>query len=287
MQILTRRAVLAQGAALAGAASLPAAAALAEARVHTASPQGALVDSVVVLGARDAVLIDAQFLLADAQALAEAVAATGRRLTTVFITHAHPDHFLGLGAITEKFPEARVVAHPAIAAAIAEAGPGYLAANRARAAQAFAERLVPVAPLEGPLLLEGERLAVLGPMAGDTARITPVWLPQLATLVATDVVYQGTHAWLREAITQDARDAWRRSLDQLAALPARVVVPGHLAPGAPMDASGYAHTRKILDAWESALAQPTRQGVIEAMQARLGELPAKFFLDIAAAAARP
>jgi hypothetical protein len=43
----------------------------------------------------------------------------------------------------------------------------------------------------------------------------------------------------------------------------------------------------VLDAWEAALAQPTRQGVIDAMQARLGDLPAKFFLDIAAATARP
>jgi glyoxylase-like metal-dependent hydrolase (beta-lactamase superfamily II) len=37
---------------------------------------------------------------------------TGKSLTTIYITHAHADHYLGLGPLLERFPNARCVAQP-------------------------------------------------------------------------------------------------------------------------------------------------------------------------------
>ena len=36
-------------------------------------------------------------------------------IDTVLITHAHPDHYFGLAPIADAFPEARVIALPAVA----------------------------------------------------------------------------------------------------------------------------------------------------------------------------
>src|SRR5688572_9697394 len=87
----------------------PAAAPAAELKVEviTASPEGFLVTSTLVTGNESAVLIDAQFTLADAKKVADAVKATNKQLTTVYVTHWHPDHYFGFPAIREAFPEAK------------------------------------------------------------------------------------------------------------------------------------------------------------------------------------
>jgi glyoxylase-like metal-dependent hydrolase (beta-lactamase superfamily II) len=45
-----------------------------------------------------------------ADALVDWVAARGKNLTTIYITHGHGDHWFGIGALLERFPNARAVA---------------------------------------------------------------------------------------------------------------------------------------------------------------------------------
>ena len=73
---------------------------------------------VLVAGARDAVLIDAGFTLADGQALADAIRASGKHLTTIYISQGDPDYYFGLAPIKAAFPDARVIASSATIAAI-------------------------------------------------------------------------------------------------------------------------------------------------------------------------
>ena len=74
--------------------------------------------STLVHGRRDAVLVDTFVTVAQAGALADQVEATGKRLTTIYITHAHGDHFLGLKVLLDRFPQARALATPEVAAGI-------------------------------------------------------------------------------------------------------------------------------------------------------------------------
>lgn len=64
----------------------------------------------MIFGARDAVLVDALETIAEATALADWIALHQRRLTTIYITHGHVDHFLGLSVLLDRFPDARAVA---------------------------------------------------------------------------------------------------------------------------------------------------------------------------------
>src|SRR5215470_8716805 len=86
--------------------------------VYTASPGGFLVDSTLVTGEKDAILVDAQFTLADAHRLIGMILDSKKNLTTVYITHWHPDHYFGLAAIKQAFPNAKLVALPAAVAEI-------------------------------------------------------------------------------------------------------------------------------------------------------------------------
>src|SRR5580658_1180777 len=66
--------------------------------------------STLIFGARDAVLVDALMTVPEATALADWIALHQRQLTTIYITHGHADHFLGLPVLLNRFPGARAVA---------------------------------------------------------------------------------------------------------------------------------------------------------------------------------
>ncbi len=68
--------------------------------------------ATLIYGLRDAVLVDAFMTVTQANALADWVGARGKNLTTIYITHGHGDHWFGVGALLERFPNAKAVATP-------------------------------------------------------------------------------------------------------------------------------------------------------------------------------
>ena len=68
--------------------------------------------STLIYRKRDAVLVDAYMTVEQTDALVDWVAASGKNLTTIYITHGHGDHWFGIGALLERFPNARAVATP-------------------------------------------------------------------------------------------------------------------------------------------------------------------------------
>src|SRR5579872_6683392 len=68
--------------------------------------------STLIFGQRDAVLVDAMTTVAEAAALADWIALHNRNLETIYITHAHFDHFFGLSVLLDRFPAARAIATP-------------------------------------------------------------------------------------------------------------------------------------------------------------------------------
>ena len=70
------------------------------------------ITSTLIFGEYDAVLVDAMGTVAEAKALADWVALHNRNLQTIYITHAHFDHFYGLSILLDRFPGARAIATP-------------------------------------------------------------------------------------------------------------------------------------------------------------------------------
>jgi glyoxylase-like metal-dependent hydrolase (beta-lactamase superfamily II) len=66
--------------------------------------------TTLIAGERDAVLVDTFLTIDQGAQLADHVAATGRNLTYVYITHGHGDHFFGINALKQRFPHIQAVA---------------------------------------------------------------------------------------------------------------------------------------------------------------------------------
>jgi glyoxylase-like metal-dependent hydrolase (beta-lactamase superfamily II) len=62
------------------------------------------ISSTLIYGKRDAVLVDAFITVAQADALADWVEASGKNLTTSYATHGHGDHFFGARTVLQRFP---------------------------------------------------------------------------------------------------------------------------------------------------------------------------------------
>jgi glyoxylase-like metal-dependent hydrolase (beta-lactamase superfamily II) len=222
--------------------------------VFTASPEGFLVTSTLVSGEKDAVLIDAQFTLADAKAVAEKVKAANKQLTLVYVTHSHPDHYFGFGAVKEVFPEAKLVALPATVAGIEKTWEGKVKQWKPLYKDGITDKPIVPEALQGTTLeLEGTTLELVGGVQGDDADNSYVWIPSLKAVVGGDIVYDEVFPWTAET-TPEARQAWAGSLDKLAALEPARVVPGHQKPERQQDPANLAFTKNYLAAYDQALA---------------------------------
>src|SRR5216683_4147970 len=68
----------------------------------------------LISGEHDAVLVDALLTPEEARRAVDWIRATGKNLTTIYITHGHGDHFFGLTTLLAAFPDARAVTTAAV-----------------------------------------------------------------------------------------------------------------------------------------------------------------------------
>src|SRR5262249_17454831 len=121
------------------------------------------ITSTLIFGEHDAVLVDAMTTVAEAEALADWIALHNRNLQTIYITHAHFDHFYGLSVLLDRFPGARAIATPRTV----EAMRIYLSPTVQHLARRLfpgqvSTRLVAPEPYEGETFtLEGHELRII------------------------------------------------------------------------------------------------------------------------------
>ena len=220
-------------------------------QVHTGRGQvGYDVNSTMIIGERDMVVIDPQFSLSEAHKLAAAILETKKRLVTIYSTHAHPDHLFGLAVLKQAFPEARIVALPATVAAAKTGWP----ARQKFWFPVYGSNIPgpePVLPeeLAAPVLtLEGEEFPITGGVQGaDGPGNSFVWVPSLKAVVTGDIVFDHVYFGVPRP---EARANWQKTIDQIAALKPAIVVPGHEGPGATRDMRSIEWMKKYMADWD-------------------------------------
>jgi glyoxylase-like metal-dependent hydrolase (beta-lactamase superfamily II) len=185
--------------------------------------------ATLIYGKRDAVLVDAFLTVEQANAVVEWVAASGKNLTTIYVTHGHGDHFFGIGAVLDRFPNAKAVATPDVVKVMRkQASPEFVASFwNARYPGQIPERLVLAEELMGNVInLEGHDLVVVEVGHTDTDYTTCLHVPSVGLVVAGDVAYNDVHLYLVESNAQTRRE-WISALDTIETLKPRTVIAGH------------------------------------------------------------
>jgi glyoxylase-like metal-dependent hydrolase (beta-lactamase superfamily II) len=244
-------------AALCAAAFATAAAAQShlEIKVHTGhGVNGYDVNSTMISGPNDMIVIDPQFSLSEAHRLAAEILESKKNLTTIYVTHPHPDHFFGLAVLKQAFPNARAVALPATANAEKTAWP----ARQKFWVSTYRNNIPGPEPVElealtTPVLtLEGEQFPITGPVQGsDGPGNSFVYIPSLKAVVTGDIVFDHVYFGVPRA---KAREDWSKTSDQISALDPAVIIPGHEGPGATRDLRSIQFMKKYIADWDANVA---------------------------------
>jgi len=206
------------------------------------------ISATLISGDRDAVLVDAFLTVEQAHALGEWVEAHGKRLTTLYATHGHGDHFFGASTLLQRFPRARLVATPDVVKTMRQqASPQSLASFwTPRFPGQIADQLVLAEELtENVIDLEGYDLVVVPLGHTDTDNTTCLHVPSIGLVVAGDAAYNDVHLYLAESNAQTRRE-WISALDTIESLHPRAVIAGHKRPGSDDDPRIIEETRQYI-----------------------------------------
>ncbi len=217
----------------------------------TSSEAGAWSNSYLIAGKSEMVLFDAVMLRSDAEKLGDAIERSAKTLTTVFISHAHPDHFLALDVIVDRFPNARVFSTKNVADDIRTDGPWMMSVVQQRFGPEAATRLVvPEALSEPRLRIDDQTLEIAEFGEGESKHIACLYVPGLRALLCADLLYNNAHAYLQERHLE----SWLGRLDELEAFVNEritIIYPGHGDPGG---AELIERTRQYLHDFSQAIA---------------------------------
>jgi len=189
--------------------------------------------ATLIHGERDAVLVDTFLTIEQSSGLADAIAASGRTLKAIYVTHAHGDHFFGIKVLQDRFPDAKALATPEVVARMKlQITPEKLNGRWRKLFPNQIPDVISIAdPLEGDEIdLEGNKLAVVRVGHTDTDDSTCLHIPSIGLVVAGDAVYNGIHPFLNES-NRRTRLEWIAALDKIDGLKPSAVVAGHKIPG--------------------------------------------------------
>ena len=186
--------------------------------------------STLIVGPNESILFDAQYKVSDGKRVADRIAATGKKLKAVILSHADHDHYMGAMEIVNRFPGTPVYMSATSLKDFEKRSASDLAAEKKRGDDPEVPDVL-VEPQLLPsdtLLVDGQPVVVIQDLVGDVREpaSSAIWIPTLQTVLAGDLLFQGMHPWLGNADIA-SRTAWRRSLEQIASLNPIQVVPGH------------------------------------------------------------
>lgn len=219
--------------------------------------------ATLISGAHEAVLVDPLFTKTQANSLADWIEDLfpDKRLTYIYVTHGHGDHFFGLSTLLKRFPNATAVATKGTLAHMEE--------QISPASQTFWEAWFPgdriLFPLSPPakalpsdkltIDLEGHTLVAVPVGHSDTDDSSFLWVPDLNMAVTGDVVYNGVYSYLAESLTTPLRQTWIHAIEKVKSFHPETVVVGHKRPGAVDGSWTLNATQDYIRLWDKLAAE--------------------------------
>ena len=245
------------------------------------SPQA----STLIYGRDDAVLTDPGLTRDQARVLGDWVAGKGRKLTDIFITHGHGDHWFAAGLLAERFGARVVASAGTIAQMRASVGTRPLLWDKLY--QGIPPSPVTAVTVPGNCLtLEGHDLQIVEVGHADSDDSTVLHVPDLGLVVAGDVIYNGVHMYLGQSVAVGGFGPWREAIAIVEALQPAHIVAGHQNRYRDDDAGRtIAETRQYLDDADDLLrTEGTATGFFNAKIERYPEHLGRMILWVSARA---
>src|SRR6266852_5318666 len=230
--------------------------------------------STLISGPTEGILIDDLLTFENADQIAAWAKRFGKKITGVYITHGHSDHWLGLARLLQHFPAARGYAAPEVAARAAwevefnkrskywtSRFPGELPETP----------VVPEVLDTDEILVDGQVVYLIHVGQGDIAGSTIFHVPSAGAVICGDVIYNNVHMMMYEADAAK-REAWIASVAAIAALNPKIVVAGHKSVGAADRPENLAASQQYLrDFTNLAKKGGTVENLVHSMLALHGE----------------
>ncbi|TCT14418.1 glyoxylase-like metal-dependent hydrolase (beta-lactamase superfamily II) [Bibersteinia trehalosi] len=254
-----------------------------EIKTYSADENSFSVQSTLVMGEKEAILIDSGFTRADAMRIAANILDSKKTLSTILVSNADPDYYFGVATLKEIFPDVKVVASPAVLEKIESKVETKLSVWSPRMGENAPKNVVlPEAMKETVLTLDGEKIELRG-TTGELAHRPYVWIPSLKTITGNVGVFNDMHLWLADTQTVQSRQAWLAQLDEMIALNPENIVAGHSFKGKVSDKTTLEFNKAYLQKYEQVLAESKDSGeVITKMKQAYPTLAAESNLGLGA-----
>lgn len=191
------------------------------------------------------IVVDGQFFAPYGQQLRAFTDSLKKPVTRLYISHDHPDHYLGFG---DAFPDVQVYALEETKASIEKIGQETLKARQQQFGAIIAKSVhVPTHVQEpGKEVIEGVTFIFEKSVGNEDPVSLVIKVPETKTYIAQDIVYNKTHLFI-----SGSTDGWRKAIKQVQSEQEyTVILPGH---GRPTDRSVLAEDLRYLDFVDKAL----------------------------------
>ncbi|MFD8000060.1 MBL fold metallo-hydrolase [Streptomyces mirabilis] len=223
--------------------------------------------STLIFGEEDAVLVDPPFTREQTEQVGDWVERSGRRLTHIYSTHGHGDHWFGTAELVKRFHDVTVYATSGTIEVMHQQATD----GREQMWDKRFPGLIPDSPvLAQPIPPDGfqlERNLIQAVKVGhtDTDETSVLHVPSIGLIVAGDVAYNGVHQYILEG-GNGGLQKWLTAIDRVAALEPRTVVAGHKNKDLPDDPAILDRTRQyLLDAIRLLDENPTAREFFDRM----------------------
>lgn len=239
--------------------------------VYNAGPASFNVNSTLVYGETEAMLVDTGFSKADALRIAAKVLDSGKELKTVFISQADPDYYFGAEVLHSIFPKAKILTTPAVKAVIEKKLKTKLAIWGPKlGANAPITPVIPEAYTKGSLTVDGHKVEIRG-TTGILAHRPYLWIPKNKAILGNIGVFGTTHLWMADTQSDESIQAWSAQLKEMHALDPKVVIPGHMKAGTNLTSDNISYSQNYIKDFQKAkTASKNSAELIDKMSAKYG-----------------
>lgn len=251
--------------------------------VFNASEDSFGVASVIVYGENDAILVDAQFTLADAETVAQRILSSGKKLQTIFVSHNDPDFYFGLEVFKKYFPTVTAYAVPAVIEKIKASSQKKLEVWGGRLGNKITSNIVLPQVLNGDQIdLEGHALQVIG--LSQFPEKTFLYIPEGKAVIGGINVFGDTfNLWMADAQSTESRQQWIEVLDKIAEYEPAIVIPVHAKNSDSFDMQSVLHTKIYIEDYEEALkTAKTSEDLVQAVKSKYPDLTFETALQLGA-----